>query len=213
MGKYIYIQKDTRGIHVEFDAELDGENFRTGATWDDYAAGAWVLLTDEQLAFKEVNPKASVQEVFDMQLTPVQVPPTQPERTLEQARAEKIREIVGYDNGVVNRFIIKIGDGDIPCWFDAERRSTFQTSIGARRRLIAAGMISDETIQLPVNGEIFTLPLDVAEMMLAQLQCYADEAFIVTETHKGAVSQLTDIEGVDAYDFMTGYPEGLRFEI
>lgn len=35
----------------------------------------------------------------------------------------------------------------------------------------------------------------------------------VTEEHKAAVNTLTTIEEVDAYDYKTGYPEKLSFEV
>ena len=62
-----YIQKDTTTIYVELDYLLD-DNYTTGTTWDDYKAGLWVLLSDEQVAFRKANPTASVQEVFNMEL-------------------------------------------------------------------------------------------------------------------------------------------------
>jgi hypothetical protein len=106
-----------------------------------------------------------------------------------------------------------MGELEIPCWFDAQQRSTFQTSIAARRLLISTGLVVEQTIQLPVAGTVATLPLDRAEFMLAQLQCYADEAFLMTETHRAIVSRLTDIAVVDAYDYTTGYPESLTFNL
>lgn len=72
-----YIQKGATGIYVEFETLLD-ENYAVGTTWNDYANGKWVLLTAEQLAFKAENPTASVQEVFNMELTPVPEPEEPP---------------------------------------------------------------------------------------------------------------------------------------
>jgi hypothetical protein len=66
--KFIYIQKDTKSIYVEFDFKLDNKSNFIGKSWDAYKAGAWVLLTNEQLAFKAANPEASVQEVFETAL-------------------------------------------------------------------------------------------------------------------------------------------------
>jgi uncharacterized protein YacL (UPF0231 family) len=210
MNRFIYIQKDTKSIYVEFDNKLDEKIFKTGATWDDYASGAWVLLSDSQLAFRDANPGASVQEVFNMQLTPVPEPPP---RTIEQARLEKISEITSYDYNVVNQFKIKMQGMEISHWFDAQERSKYNTSIVARRMLIAKGVISDQTMQLPVAGQIVTLQIDDAELMLAQLQMYADCAQVATEVHKSTVEQLNDIAAVDAYDCTKGYPEMLTFNL
>jgi hypothetical protein len=122
-------------------------------------------------------------------------------------------EIDRYDSDVVNQFTIMFGDTAVPCWFDAQQRSTYQTSINARRKLIATGLTADDNIRLPVARQIVSIQIDAAEIMLAQLQCYADTAFIVTEMHRVAVSQLTDIAIVDGYDHTVGYPERLIFNL
>lgn len=87
---YTYINKEVRGIYAEFPYELDSNN-EVGSTWDDYVAGMWVKLSDEQLAWKAEHPTASVQEVFNMQVIPP-VEPT-PEQKLRQAQNTKYMEI------------------------------------------------------------------------------------------------------------------------
>ena len=52
-----------------------------------------------------------------------------------------------------------------------------------------------------------------AEQMLAAIQLYADACFMVTKNHNLAVEALETMEDVDAYDFRTGYPERLNFDI
>jgi hypothetical protein len=210
--KHTYIQKDTESIYVEFEQKL-GKEIETGALWEDYVAGLWVLLTKEQVAFRDEHPKASVSEMLKMQLTPPPEPPSPPERTLEEAIRDRIAGIDLYDTETVNRVIVNTGEAVINCWFDAQQRATYQTSISARRKLIAAGIITDSTIQLPVAGQLLSLPLDAAEIMLARLQCYADEAFVITEMHRAAVRQLDSIEAVDSYNYATGYPEHLTFTL
>ena len=212
MNKYIYIQKDTKSIYVEFDSLLD-ESYGTGDTWESYAEGAWVLLTAGQLAFRGAHPHASVQEVFNMELIPAPDPLPEPERALREAIKAKIFAIDVYDNTEVNRFVFKMGEEEIPVWFDAPQRATYQTSIGARRKLIAAGLETEAAIRLPIAGRVAVLPLDSAELMLARLQKYADDAYNVTYMHRVTVEQLTEIEEVDAYDYTAGYPERLTFEI
>lgn len=148
-----------------------------------------------------------------MELLAVPEPAPAPERTLEDAKREKCQAIDVYDGTTVNQFFIQMGETTVPCWFDAQQRATYQTSIIARRRLIAAGLEADATIQLPVAGQIVTLPLDGAEIMLARLQKYADDAFNVTYLHRSAVERLTEIAAVDAYEYTSGYPEQLTFTL
>ena len=49
--------------------------------------------------------------------------------------------------------------------------------------------------------------------MLSALEVYALQCYNVTEEHKAAVNALTTIEEVDAYDYKTGYPEKLSFDV
>ena len=49
--------------------------------------------------------------------------------------------------------------------------------------------------------------------MLAQIQLYADQCFIVTKQHKAAVEALDSIEAVDNYDVTAGYPTKLTFNV
>jgi hypothetical protein len=202
----VYINKGAPGYH-EMNPDSDPGIPGAGTAWEDYEAGMWVKLAPAQVAFRDAHPSASKREVFEMKPAPP------PERTLADAIREKLMEIDRYDNDVVNQFTIMFGDTAVPCWFDAQQRSTYQTSINARRKLIVTGLTADDNIRLPVAGQIVSIQIDAAEIMLAQLQCYADTAFIVTEMHRVAVSQLTDIDGADGYDHTAGYPVRLTFNL
>lgn len=95
MSKYIYIQKDAANIYVTMPEKLDTANYDIGTTWEDYVAGKYVLLTEEQIAFKEANEGASVEEVFNMQLTPI--PEPTPEEKLQTAKDLKRQEVYNTD--------------------------------------------------------------------------------------------------------------------
>ena len=56
-----------------------GREVFIGETWQDYLDGKWVELSEQQLAFRDEHPEASIKEVFDMQMTPPPEPPEQPE--------------------------------------------------------------------------------------------------------------------------------------
>ena len=49
--------------------------------------------------------------------------------------------------------------------------------------------------------------------MLAQIQLYADQCYMVTKQHKAAVEALDTIEGVDNFDITSGYPEKLQLSL
>ena len=203
MTKIIYLKKDTKGKFVEFPEPLNPEQFNNiGTTWQDYEDNLWVRLSDEQVAFYEEHPKATVKEVWNMELTPV------PAITLEQAKAEKITEIEQYnDSDNVNEFSVVKDGVTVTDWLTPEKRSNYKNSIDA------ANLVGLDSLSLYVGGMPVTLPTQTAELVLAQIQLYADQCFIVTERHKAAVDALETIEAVDAYDYETGYPEKLRFEV
>ena len=60
--------------------ELLPDSYLTGTTFEEYENGSYVLLSDEQVAFRAAHPDASQMEVWNMQLLPV------PVRTVEQAK-------------------------------------------------------------------------------------------------------------------------------
>jgi hypothetical protein len=198
MSTYTYIQKDTKGIYVEFDSKRDKKALRIGTSWEDYAAGLWVLLTEEQVAFRKANPDASLQEVFSMRLTPAPEPPPPPVRTLEQAKAEKVMAIDVYDTSdAVNSFEFN----GIGTWVSVADRSYLNDAIKA---LETKGV---SVMEVPLLGQFFTLPTAMVKSLLADIEIYAYKASIQTAKHKAAVNSLSTVEEVDAYDFTVGYPE------
>ena len=201
--KYIYIK---RGLgYVEFDTpistELNGNDL--GSTWEDYNNGKFVLLSAEQLAFKDEHPTASIKEVFDMEITPT------PVRTLEDAKNEMIATIEEYDDSnSVNEFIIT-HDGQVVTtdWFEPNIRANYKNSVES------AELVGLPTVSFYVGDMPITLPTQDAKLMLAQIQLYADACYIVTRQHIAAVEALTTIEAVDAFDYTADYPNKLSFEV
>jgi len=131
------------------------------------------------------------------------VPPV-PERTLEVAKSEKIAEITAYDTSdAVNSFAL----GNATMWISRDDRVSIMNSTTILKN---AGT---ETTTLWYGGQKYTLPCDTLIQMLSALEVYALQCYDVTEEHKVAVNALTTIEDVDAYDYTTGYPEKLSFEV
>ena len=130
--------------------------------------------------------------------------PPESSRTLPKVIAAKIAEIDAYDTSdEVNSFLF---NGQ-RTWIDAGTRAVFRNSIDS------AELLQEETIQMPLGGAILTVPVVNAKIMLAKIQRYADNAAIVTATHKAVVSGLTDIAEVDGYNFRTGYPAKEEFNV
>ena len=126
----------------------------------------------------------------------------QPERTLEDAKREKIEAITTYDvSDNVNGFFIN----DTPYWLSKADRVGLMNSTNI---LKAAGI---QTTSLWYNGIELEVSCDALISMLSQLEIYALECYCTTEEHKAAVNALTSIASVDAYDITAGYPAKLSF--
>ena len=130
--------------------------------------------------------------------------PPVPERTLEIAKSEKIAEITAYDTSdAVNSFTL---DGDT-MWINRDDRVSTMNSTTILKT------VGVETVTQWYYGKKYTLPCDTLIQMLSALEVYALQCYNVTEEHKAAVNALTTIEEVDAYDYKTGYPEKLSFDV
>ena len=127
-----------------------------------------------------------------------------PERTIEQAKREKIEEIERYDQSeAVNSFII----GNLSMWLTVSERQQIATQISSNEA------IGRETMTRGFEGQEFTFPVSTWRQMLIALEVYAGDALNVTEAHKAAVNALNNVDDVDIYDYMTGYPEKLHFNV
>ncbi|MCH5241805.1 MAG: hypothetical protein J1F67_05205 [Muribaculaceae bacterium] len=197
MEKYTYI-KLGKG-YLDFNEKFNPELFdNLGETYEDYLQDKWVLLSEDQVRFHEEHPQASVKEVLAMELQ-VHV------RTLEEAKQEKIWQIAAYDtSSEVDSFTINKA---IVAWLDPNTRADYKQSIEA------AKLLGEENVTFFINGNEFTVPTNLAEFMLAQIQLYANRSYCVTERHKLNVEALESVEDVDSYDYKTGYPEKLNFDI
>ena len=197
MEKYVYIKKSIAGHFVDFPEALDGNLYdNIGATWEDYLDNKWVLLNAGQVGYLASHPGADVKEVWDMGSAP---------RTVEQAKSEMLRRINDYDRSdEVNGFTI---NGVVNGWFTPSERSNYKSSIDA------AKLLGIDALSIVIGGSPFSIPTDMAEQMLARIQLYADQCYIVTQQHKAAVNALGTVMDVDSYDYRDGYPGKLDFSM
>lgn len=112
-------------------------------------------------------------------------------------------QINAYDrSNNVNSFTI---NGTIEGWFTPEQRSNYKSSIDA------AKILGVESLQFFIGDLLLNITPTQAELMLAQIQLYADQCYIVTKEHQIAVEQLETVEAVENYDHTAGYPTRLNF--
>lgn len=124
--------------------------------------------------------------------------------TLEKAKKEKLAAILAYDTSSdVNGFML---NGN-KVWLDKETRVGLMNSTQITRDL------GHDTTTFWFDGYKLEVRCDMAIMLLSSLEMYALECFNVTAAHKKAVSELTTIEEVEAYDYKTGYPKQLDIKL
>lgn len=128
-----------------------------------------------------------------------------PEKSpLDRAKELVLREIDQYDTSSnVNGFILN----GIQVWLNKDTRVGLMNSITIEKN---AGK---EQSVLWLNGICITVNCDAAIQMLSSLELYALACYNKTAEHKLAISQLTDISKVKAYDYTAGYPDKLSFKI
>ena len=123
---------------------------------------------------------------------------------LKQAKVDKIAEIAAYDTSdKVNGFVLN----GLLVWLDKATR------VGLMNSTTIAKAAGQETTTLWLGVMKLVVDCDKAIQLLSALEMYALECFNVTESHKQAVSELTTIEEVEAYDYKAGYPKMLEMSV
>ena len=131
---------------------------------------------------------------------------------LKQAKADKIAEITAYDtSSSVNGFIL---NGMLIPWSKNDPNSpNVEKRMGLRQNIADKVALGEENIAIWLKGMSFTMPCAQAEVLMRSIENYAYECFNVTASHKQAVSELTTIEEVEAYDYKAGYPKMLEMSV
>lgn len=123
---------------------------------------------------------------------------------LKLAKADKIAEITAYDTSdKVNGFMLN----GLLVWLDKATR------VGLMNSTTIAKAAGQQTTTLWLGGIKLVVDCDKAIQLLSALEMYALECFNVTASHKQAVSELTTIEEVEAYDYKSGYPKMLEMSV
>ena len=131
---------------------------------------------------------------------------------LKQAKVDKIAEIAAYDTSdKINGFIL---NGMLIPWSKNDPNSpNVEKRMGLRQNIADKVALGEENIAIWLKGMSFTMPCAQAEVLMRSIENYAYECFNVTASHKQAVSELTTIEEVEAYDYKAGYPKMLEMSV
>ena len=193
----LYVNIDSASKVINLDFERD-DNYEVGTTYEDYLDGKWVKLNADQEEFYNTHPSASIREIFDCELTPPY------ELSLDDLKNMKVSEITTYDGSdAVNSFTL----GGKQMWLDKDTRVGLVNSITIEQ---AAGK---ETTVLWYDAVKYVIPIPLALQMLSSLELYALASYNATQEHIAAVRLLTSKEEVEAYNYTSGYPEKLVFNL
>ena len=215
----IYINKTAKDIYVELDSALDPESNLIGNTWEDFSKGYWVLLSDEQIAFRDANPEASIGEVFKMQIEVEEAPIIDEEAlALSDAMKAKLIDIEAQDKESNLFYINVVKDGEViahqPLWIDKDlRNSLYSITLPALKVKGETMTKLWTTDKPPVSVEV---PIDWAMEKLPELEVYAKQTYDIRAANEAAVYTAynnKDIEAIQAINVKVGYPMYKQFKL
>ena len=164
------------------DEPLD-DNYAKGYSYDDYSKGnpaPWIELGEEQLAFKEANPKATVKEIIEAKLDE--------SRLLNEEKSAKYEEIRTYETGNLYEFFLDDQNIYIP---EHDRRNALSDRAVANK-IIIMGLEFDTT-----EGKI----------LIGMMDKYDNDLMSALGTKRKEISLASTVEQVRAIDVQSGYPD------
>lgn len=145
-----------------------------------------------------------------IEYTPPPVPSPTEEELLQQAKENKISEILAYDrSSEINICYISYGGVTLEYWADKNERNALKNAV---QDCIALGR---ENYRLDLRELNVSMAIPCANMvaMLQALEGYAIDCYNNTTDHIYNVQAMHSMSEVDEYDYTTGYPEKLTFNI
>ena len=210
----VYIQNGIRDIYAELDFELDN-NYQVGVNYQDFKAGKWIKLSDEQIAFHEANPSASISEMLAMKLNEVEQPVTEEISELEKARQAKLTEIKTQDD-FSNKFFVSVKTGgnevaNVQLWMNSDLRNSLLNvtlpalkSDGETTTKLWSNTMPPQSIDVPIDWAIEKIPL---------LEIYAKRTYDLFCSNTALACQATTIEAINAINVKSSFPAFLTFEL
>ena len=179
------------------------------------STGQILLLTNSRKIETPIEPCVSADEVTSSTLTTMMqweydgvwlyTGGLTTEAALTAAAQEMVLEkITDWDtSSAVNGFIL---NGE-RVWLDKATR------VGLMNSTSIAKAMGQATTTLWLGDAKLVVECDTAIQLLSALEMYALECFNVTAAHKKAVSEMSTVEEVLAYDYTAGYPKILEMSV
>lgn len=179
---YTYINREIYPKMLVQDEPLD-DNYAKGNSYDDYINGnpaPWIELGEEQLAFKEVNPKATVKEIIEAKLDE--------SRILNEEKSAKYEEMRSYESENLHEFLLDDQNIYVP---DYDRRNA-----------LSNGVVTNKII-------IMGLEFGITEgkILIGMMDKYDNDLTTALGVKRKEISLATTVEQVRAVDVQSGYPD------
>ena len=212
--KYTYITKENKLTYIGLNDLLDPSCNDIGENYLDFLAGKWVLLSEEQVLFKEEHPDATVEEVFNMKLVE-KVDEDIAVNELARAKSDKLEAIYQQDSQSNKFFISVISEGkevaNSEFWMDKDlRNSLLNVTLPALQQngdtttRLWSNTIPPTSIEVPIDWALNCIPI---------IEVYAKKTYDMTQGNIAKVYAAKTVDEINSIDVESGYPPYITFEL
>ena len=217
--KYTYITKKNKLTYIGLNEPLDPACYNIGESYLDFLAGKWVLLSKEQVLFKEEHPNATIREVLDMKIAEKEPEPSQAEvieaEVFNRAKDRKLDEIRAQDSQSNKFFISVIKEGkevaNSEFWMDKDlRNSLLNVTLPALQQngdtttKLWSNTIPPTSIEVPIDWALNCIPI---------VEVYAKKTYDLMQGNIAKVYAAKTVDEINSIDVEDGYPSYITFEL
>lgn len=212
--KYTYITKENKLTYIGLNDLLDPSCNDIGESYLDFLAGKWVLLSADQVQFKEEHPDATVEEVFNMKLVE-KVDEDIAVNELARAKSDKLEAIYQQDSQSNKFFISVISEGkevaNSEFWMDKDlRNSLLNVTLPALQKngdtttRLWSNTIPPTSIEVPIDWALNCIPV---------IEIYAKKTYDLMQGNIAKVYEAQSVDEINRIDVESGYPPYITFEL
>ena len=198
---------------------MDPSSNDIGNSYLDFLAGKWVLLSEEQVLFKEEHPDATIREVLDMKISENEPEPSQAEvieaEVFNRTKDRKLDEIRAQDAKSNKFFISVISEGkkvaNNEFWMDKDlRNSLLNVTLPALQKNgdTTTKLWSDTTPPTSID-----VPIDWALNCIPVVEIYAKKTYDMMQGNIAKVYASKTVDEINSIDVESGYPPYITFEL
>ena len=217
--KYTYITKKNRLTYIGLNDLLDPSCNDIGESYLDFLAGKWVLLSKDQVQFKEEHPDATIREVLDMKISEREPEPSQAEvieaEVFNRTKDMKLDEIRAQDAKSNKFFISVISKGkevaNNEFWMDKDlRNSLLNVTLPALQQ---NGNTTAKLWSNTIPSTSIDVPIDWALNCIPVVEIYAKKTYDVMQGNIAKVYAAKTVDEINSIDVESGYPPYITFEL